>query len=130
MVAAHSEPNVWLRRIIKQGIEVTDRGRGEINSAYGGLGMIVGIVMPPIWGRLFAMGQTPATDAMRMGKGGVFVICAALMMMSWGVSKYTDPDTLFLEDREEKDDRPVSEPEPEPQGEEEEEQEEPASSKE
>ena len=49
-------------RIIKQGIEVTDRGRGEINSAYGGLGMIVGIVMPPIWGRLFAMGQTPATD--------------------------------------------------------------------
>ena len=117
-------------RIIKQGIEVTDRGRGEINSAYGGLGMIVGIVMPPIWGRLFAMGQTPATDAMRMGKGGVFVICAALMMMSWGVSKYTDPDTLFLEDREEKGDRPVSEPEPEPQGEEEEEQEEPASSKE
>ena len=115
-------------RIIKQGIEVTDRGRGEINSAYGGLGMIVGIAMPPIWGRLFAMGQTPATDALRMGKGGVFVICAALMMMSWAVSKYTDPDTLFLEDREEKDDRPVSEPEPEPQGGEEEE--EPASSKE
>ena len=113
-------------RIIKQGIEVTDRGRGEINSAYGGLGMIVGIVMPPIWGRLFAMGQTPATDAMRMGKGGVFVICAALMMMSWGVSKYTDPDTLFLEDREEKGDRPQPadteldpepEPQPEPQGE-------------
>ena len=109
-------------RIIKQGIEVTDRGRGEINSAYGGLGMIVGIVMPPIWGRLFAMGQTPATDALRMGKGGVFVICAALMMMSWAVSKYTDPDTLFLEDREEKGDRPQpvdTEPEPElePQGE-------------
>ena len=107
-------------RIIKQGIEVTDRGRGEINSAYGGLGMIVGIVMPPIWGRLFAMGQTPATDALRMGKGGVFVICAALMMMSWAVSKYTDPDTLFLEDREEKGDRPVpeSEPDSEPQREE------------
>ena len=109
-------------RIIKQGIEVTDRGRGEINSAYGGLGMIVGIVMPPIWGRLFAMGQTPATDALRMGKGGVFVICAALMMMSWAVSKYTDPGTLFLEDREEKGDRPQpvdTEPEPElePQGE-------------
>ena len=119
-------------RIIKQGIEVTDRGRGEINSAYGGLGMIVGIVMPPIWGRLFAMGQTPATDALRMGKGGVFVICAALMMMSWAVSKYTDPDTLFLEDREEKGDRPVSEPEP--QGEEDGHpdhgEEEPASSKE
>ena len=40
--------------IVKQGIVVTEAGKGELNAALSGLGQIAGIVMPGFfWGPLF-----------------------------------------------------------------------------
>jgi hypothetical protein len=46
--------------IVKQGVSVTDAGRGELNSAYSGLGTIIGVAMPLVWSRLYGFFSTTA----------------------------------------------------------------------
>ena len=43
----HAGPGGRRAMVVKQGIEVTSAGRGELNAAFGGLGQIAGVVIPP-----------------------------------------------------------------------------------
>ena len=77
-----------------------DAGKGELNAAYGGLGMIMGVVMPMIWGTIFKVSQDPRSWLARIfGKGSCYTLCALLQLASWAVARSADPATLFLDER-------------------------------
>ena len=58
--------------IVKQGIVVTEAGKGELNAALSGLGQIAGIAMPGFfWGLLFSyLWRAAARRRRRGGCGG------------------------------------------------------------
>ena len=84
--------------IVKQGINTTSAGRGELNGAYGGLGQIVGVVMPLVWSRLFGFFSTTTGPWRRVGKGGHFFVGSLVMLMAAGICKSIDAPALSLGD--------------------------------
>jgi hypothetical protein len=87
--------------VLKQGIGATDAGQGELNAAYGGLGLSIGVIMPYFWGRLYAFFLSPPPWVpwwLRWG-GGAHMGCAgALYLLASVVLARTRDSDLFLEE--------------------------------
>eukprot|EP01052_Picozoa_sp_SAG31_P034982 SAG31_NODE_4161_length_3522_cov_1.727432_2_plen_122_part_00 len=92
--------------IVKQGLEVSDAGRGELNAAYGGIGSIVGTVSPLLWGSLYSFfrdaSKVPESMPLRLlkrvgGKGGHMLLASCFMLISYCLLKATRKNLLFLE---------------------------------
>jgi hypothetical protein len=99
-------PNSMRAMIVKQGMETSDAGKGELNAAYGGIGSIVGVFSPLMWGSLykFFSGPKPASLkgpvgvlARALGPGGHMVI-ASKVILSWLVLRGVASDSLHLGD--------------------------------
>ena len=93
--------------IVKQGIECTDAGKGELNSAISGLGSLMGIVGPGmIWGPLFQFFSSAPTRAtrrawwLRWGAGGHYFGCAGLLLAAAALLRCASKGTLHLEEQE------------------------------
>ena len=112
--------------VLKQGIDVTDAGRGELNAACEsstppstlrepvctlltetvmradqGLGLSIGVVMPYFWGWLYAFFLSPPPSApawLRLGGGAHMGIAGLLYLASSLVLAMTPKKDLFLED--------------------------------
>ena len=79
-------------------------GRGQLNSAYGGLGQITAIFSGLFWGglyRFFSSSPQGTPWWLRWGPGGHFLVTTALLGGAWGILKTTSSKDLFLEDQEE-----------------------------
>ena len=84
--------------VVKQGIEVTTAGRGEINAAFAGLGQITGVFMPLFWSNCFAWFANT-----RALKGGFLIVAASAWLAAYGVSRSLSPSELMLEERKRED---------------------------
>ena len=87
--------------IIKQGMAVTDAGRGELASAYDGLASALGIFTPFLWANLYAFFERlPEESTLKQifGPGGHFIIAALFRLASYLVLRSVDPKDLFIED--------------------------------
>ena len=81
---------------MKQGIEVTSAGKGELNSAISGLGSLAGIVGPGLlWGPLF---KYCANNPTWLGKGGHYFGCSAFMLAASLVLRFTPDADLFVDE--------------------------------
>jgi hypothetical protein len=87
--------------VVKQGIDSTSAGRGELSAAFDGITDVVGCVMPMVWGQLFnffstqsaaaaaAAAATPtwlAATASFLGIGGHFLLAALLRLGSGAIA--------------------------------------------
>ena len=84
--------------VVKQGIEVTTAGRGEINAAFAELGQITGVFMPLFWSNCFAWFANT-----RALKGGFLIVAASAWLAAYGVSRSLSPSELMLEERKRED---------------------------
>jgi hypothetical protein len=69
--------------MIKQGISVTDVGKGKLTAAQNGLGNLAGIVMPAfVWAPLFKyfVGGGQTNPWLRWGDGGHFFVSGGCML--------------------------------------------------
>jgi len=83
--------------IVKQGIEVTSAGKGELNAAISGLGSLSGIIGPGLlWGPLFK--RCSAGGGGLLGKGGHYFGCCAFMLAASVILRTTPSSALFLEE--------------------------------
>eukprot|EP01045_Picozoa_sp_COSAG04_P008468 COSAG04_NODE_469_length_13856_cov_8.973832_3_plen_272_part_00 len=83
--------------IVKQGIEVTSAGKGELNAAISGLGSLSGIIGPGLlWGPLFK--RCSAGNGGVLGKGGHYFGCCAFMLAASVILRTTPSSALFLEE--------------------------------
>ena len=66
---------------IKQGLSVKPPlGRGELNAALGGMGSLIGMTSPLIWGRLFRFFSTAGEGTIWHNPGGGFLLAAAMRL--------------------------------------------------
>lgn len=88
--------------VVKQGISVNkDIGRGQLNAAYGGLGEILAVVTPLVWGQLFSFCMSPpkwAPRVLRVGKAGHCLLASFIFLLAYRVLHAADPDTLHVDD--------------------------------
>ena len=83
--------------IVKQGIEVTSAGKGELNSAIAGLGSLAGIVGPGLlWGPLY---KSCSSNGSWLGKGGHYFACSAVMLVASLVLRLTPDEHLFVDEK-------------------------------
>ena len=93
--------------IVKQGIVVTEAGKGELNAALSGLGQIAGIVMPGFfWGPLFSFfaeggGSASAPRWMRWGPGGHFFVSGGLLLAASLILKAVPDEALSIDNADE-----------------------------
>ena len=88
--------------VVKQGLEVSNVGKGQLNAAYSGLGQITAVVSALWWGGLyrFFSGQSANTPRLlRWGPGGHFLVTSAMMLGAWAALRTADPSTLYVEER-------------------------------
>ena len=101
---------------VKQGISVSDDvGRGELNAAYSGLGVITGgssngLPQPSLAARLSDSLPTARANAyfssppaglpslLRLGPGAVFTLAGWLNVLAWWFVKSLDRKDLFIDD--------------------------------
>ena len=90
--------------IVKQGVVVTEAGKGELNAALSGLGQIAGIIMPGFfWGPLFRFfaeggGSASAPQWMRWGPGGHFFVSGGLLLAASLILKSVPEEALSIGD--------------------------------
>ena len=87
--------------VVKQGIEVTDAGRAELNSAFAGLGKITQMFMPLIWAsclHFFSTGMDGRARWLRWGAGGHLYLVAAGRLISYAILRSAGSDELYLAD--------------------------------
>ena len=88
--------------VVKQGISVSKEiGRGQLNAAYGGLGEILAVVTPLVWGQLFSFCVSPpnwAPRVLRVGKAGHCLLAGVIFLLAYRVLHSADPDTLHVDD--------------------------------
>ena len=90
--------------VVKQGITVSDVGKAEINAAFSGLGDMINVIAPTIWGALYSMFLTSQPGSLRakvFGPGGHFMVASAVLVLSWAVLKAVPDDSLFLSNDDE-----------------------------
>jgi hypothetical protein len=87
--------------IVKQGLAVTNAGRGEINAAFEGLTSITQLFMPAVWVWLFRMAiEAPPHSAVAriVGPGGHFLVAAAVRLLGRAIVRSIDPAHLSIQD--------------------------------
>eukprot|EP01043_Picozoa_sp_COSAG02_P096920 COSAG02_NODE_33163_length_504_cov_1.019753_2_plen_102_part_01 len=88
--------------VVKQGISVNKEiGRGQLNAAYGGLGEILAVVTPVVWGQLFSFCMSPpkwAPRILRVGKAGHCLLAGFIFLLAYRVLHAADPATLHVDD--------------------------------
>lgn len=87
--------------IVKQGLAVTNAGRGEINAAFESLTSITQLYMPAVWVWLFRMAiEAPPESIISkvVGPGGHFLVAAAMRLLGRAIVKSIDPADLSIED--------------------------------
>jgi hypothetical protein len=70
-------------------------------AADGGMGEILAVITPLVWGYLFSMSQQPPAwlpRILRWGKAGHCLLASAVFLACWRTLKFANPDTLFLDD--------------------------------
>ena len=75
--------------------------------AYGGLGEILAVVTPLMWGHLFSISQQPPAwlpRLLRWGKAGHCALAAVLYVLCWRALHHADDSTLFIDDGDDDDD--------------------------
>ena len=73
----------------------------RLRRAYGGLGEILAVVTPLMWGHLFSISQQPPAwlpRLLRWGKAGHCALAAVLYVLCWRALHHADDSTLFIDD--------------------------------
>lgn len=89
--------------IVKQGLAVTNAGRGEINAAFESLTSITQLFMPAVWVWLFRVAIEAPPDSLVariVGPGGHFLVAAAVRLLGRRIVRSIDPAHLSIEDEE------------------------------
>lgn len=87
--------------ITKQGMAVTNAGRGELSAAYDGLASALGIFTPFLWANLYAYFQRLPKDSTMFrvfGPGGHFIVAALFRLCSFAALRMCPAEHLFIED--------------------------------
>ena len=87
--------------ITKQGMAVTDAGRGELSAAYDGLASALGVFTPFLWANLYAFFQRLPKDSTMFrifGPGGHFVVAAIFRLCGYIALRMCPAEYLFIED--------------------------------
>eukprot|EP01051_Picozoa_sp_SAG22_P000569 SAG22_NODE_16_length_32723_cov_26.404825_25_plen_279_part_00 len=70
---------------VKHGCSVADVGKGEINSAFSGIGTLVGTAMPMFWAAAFSFFTRPPRwlpQPLHLGPSGPFLLASAMLVLS------------------------------------------------
>ena len=89
--------------IVKQGLAVTNAGRGEINAAFESLTSITQLYMPAVWVWLFRVAIEAPPDSVIsrvVGPGGHFLVAAAVRLLGRAIVRSIDPAHLSIEDEQ------------------------------
>ena len=68
---------------------------------YGGLGEILAVATPLVWGWLFSVSQQPPTwlpRVLRWGKAGHCALAGLIYLLCWRQLHFADSSTLFIDD--------------------------------
>ena len=80
--------------------------KNRLRRAYGGLGEILAVVTPLMWGHLFSISQQPPAwlpRLLRWGKAGHCALAAVLYVLCWRALHHADDSTLFIDDDDDDD---------------------------
>ena len=85
---------------IKQGVSVSDVGRGELSSAYSVFTTLFGAATPILWGKCFAYFAKADTNSSLgvLGPYGHMMVVAAVRLVALLCVKCIPEDELHLED--------------------------------
>jgi hypothetical protein len=92
--------------IVKQGLAVSDAGRGELSAAYDGLASLIGVFSPFLWAGLYTFFAGHEAAGLRgllarsFGPGGHFIVAGLLRLASAAVLRSVKAADLFIEDEE------------------------------
>jgi hypothetical protein len=77
---------LWAGQFVKQGVTVTNVGKGELNAAFGSLGTLTGIITPMLWGRMYQFFLNPPAGLPRLLNWGH--VCFVAIILQPAKSSY------------------------------------------